>query len=141
MSRENAHRRNPGCDNGIRATDCENERAEDAEEGVEAGLRSPSFSAANPKLQHPDRNGESKDSNDGVGVEVNEHAVSIGRIEVDCDENHDHGKSPMKEERPTTQRGTQSANASRNGFSSPQSDVFQGSLPETIARGGMFCLH
>ena len=101
MGGEYAHRRHPGCDDGIGTTDCKDQGAKDTKEGVEGGLRSPSFSAAKPKLQHPDRNRESKDSNNGVGVEVHEDTVSIGRTEVNCDENHDYSKSPVKEERST----------------------------------------
>lgn len=83
MGGKNAHWRHPGCDNGIRAADRENEGAEDAEEGIERGLRSPSFPAAEPKLQHPNCNRESKYCNDGVGVKVDEDAVSIGGIQMD----------------------------------------------------------
>src|SRR5438876_203422 len=92
--------RHPGRDDWVSAADYENEGAEDAEDGVEGRLLSPPFSAAEPEFQHPDRDGKSEDTDDGVGVEIDEDAVGVCGREMDRHEDHDDGKEPMKEERP-----------------------------------------
>ena len=95
-----AVRRQPGRDDWVSAADCENDGTEDTEERVEGGLLSPPFSAAEPEIQHPNRDGESEDGDDGVGVEIDENAVGVDGREMDRHEDHEDGKDPMKEERP-----------------------------------------
>jgi len=88
---------NPGSNDWVRATNCKNKCADDAGICIKMRLLFPSPAAAQSEPQHPNCYGESKDCNDGVGVEVNENCVGTCGIKMDRHKDHDNSEDPVKE--------------------------------------------